>query len=137
MVRREKLSLLIAVLIFCGAFPVMAALKLPALFSDNMVLQRNQSDLVWGWDSPGTKIEVNISGQTKSAVAGQHGKWAVQLNAMPATSTPLSMSVKGSSSIEVKNILVGEVWMCSGQSNMAFPLGDAANATGNPHHEAP
>lgn len=119
---------LIGGVIWAMAFHLPAALKLPALFTDNMVLQRDQPDFVWGWDDPGTSVEVAIAGQTKTSKADASGKWSVQLDALKASSTPLTMSVKGSSVVEIKNILVGEVWMCSGQSNMAFPLGDADNA---------
>ncbi len=105
-----------------------ARLKMSALFGDNMVLQRGQADPVWGWDAPGTTVTVSIAGQSKTAVADTAGKWRVKLDPMPASNEPLTMKVKGSGAIEVKNILVGEVWLCSGQSNMELPLSSVWNA---------
>jgi len=101
-----------------------AELKLPAIFSDSMVLQQKQEDQVWGWDAPGTKVTVSFAGQLKTAEAGKDGRWTVKLDAMPANATPQTMMVKGTSERVLTDILIGEVWMCSGQSNMRFSLKD-------------
>jgi sialate O-acetylesterase len=105
-----------------------AAVKLPALFSDNMVLQAGQPLPVWGWAERGEEVEVAIAGQTVKAKAGEDGRWKVVLEKL-AGGGPLEMTVKGSSGdpVTLKNILVGEVWVCSGQSNMVWPLGKALN----------
>jgi sialate O-acetylesterase len=119
-------------LILCGSLALASAadarLKLPALFGDNMVLQRGQADPVWGWDSPGTTVTVSIAGQAKTALADAAGKWRLKLDPLPASKEPLTMIVKGTRAVEVKNILVGEVWLCSGQSNMELPLNSVWNA---------
>jgi len=101
---------------------MLAQLKLPAIIGDHMVLQQKQADLIWGWDSPGTKITVTFAGQSYAANAGSDGRWAVTLNAQPANAQPQTLTVEGSSRQEIQDVLIGEVWMCSGQSNMGFTL---------------
>lgn len=98
-------------------------LKLPAIIGDHMVLQQGQTDPIWGWDTAGTKVTVTFAGQTKSATAGPDGKWTLKLDPMPANATPQVMTIKGSSERALQDVLVGEVWMCSGQSNMQMALG--------------
>ncbi len=99
-----------------------AELKLPTVIGDHMVLQQKQSNPIWGWDTPGTKVSVTFSGKTYDAVAGKDGRWEVKLDPQHANSTPQKMSVKGSTAKEIQDILIGEVWMCSGQSNMGFTV---------------
>lgn len=99
-----------------------AELKLPAIIADHMVLQQQLADPIWGWDTPGTTLTVSFAGQVKTTTAGQDGKWTVKLDPMPANATPQAMTIKGSSEHVLQDILVGEVWMCSGQSNMQFGL---------------
>jgi len=105
-----------------------AELKLPAIIGDNMVLQQQQANPVWGWDAPGTEVKVTFAGQTKTAKAGADGKWTVKLDAVPANAQPATITIKGSSTKELKNVLVGEVWICSGQSNMGFNLSSVWDA---------
>lgn len=103
-----------------------AELRLPAIVGNNMVLQRDQANRIWGWDNPGATVTVEIAGQKKQAKTDAKGKWIVTLDPLPVTkpdAQPLAMRVSGSSARELKNILVGEVWLCSGQSNMGFNLG--------------
>jgi len=99
-----------------------AELKLPTIIGDHMVLQQKQSNPVWGWDTPGTKVTVTFSGQTKSVTAGQDGRWEVKLDPVNANATPQVIAVAGTTKRVIQDVLVGEVWMCSGQSNMGFPL---------------
>ena len=105
-----------------------AELKLPAIIGDNMVLQQKQTNPIWGWDTPGTKVTVKFGAQTKSVEADAKGKWTVKLDPVPASAQPATMSIQGTTSREVKNILVGEVWLCSGQSNMGFTVGRTRDA---------
>jgi len=107
---------------FAAIYSAKAELKLPAIFGGHMVLQRGQADPIWGWDAPGTKVTVTFSGQTCSTVAGADGKWMVKLAPLPANATPQALNISGTSRREIKDVLVGEVWVCSGQSNMEFPL---------------
>ena len=105
-----------------------AELKLPAIIGDNMVLQQQQANPLWGWDTPGTEVTVTFAGQTKTAKAGADGKWTVKLDAVSANAQPATITIKGSSTKELKNVLVGEVWICSGQSNMGFNLASVWDA---------
>ena len=99
-----------------------AELKLPAIISDHMVLQRNLVNPIWGWDTPGTQITVTFASQTKTAQAGTDGKWTVKLDPVPANDVPHVLTISGTGKKEIQDVLVGEVWMCSGQSNMGFTL---------------
>ena len=102
-----------------------AETKLSRLFSDHMVLQQKQANPVWGWDEPGTEVSVEIAGQSHKAKAGEDGRWEVKLTELPASAEPKEMKVTGSSALSVNDILIGEVWLCSGQSNMGWVLKDA------------
>ena len=100
-----------------------AELKLPAVIGNHMVLQQKQANPIWGWDTPGTKVTVTFAGQTQTATAGNDGRWTVKLAAVPANATPQTLAISGTSKRTIEDVLVGEVWMCSGQSNMAWTLG--------------
>ncbi|MGL4399184.1 MAG: sialate O-acetylesterase [Luteolibacter sp.] len=104
-----------------------AELKLPTIIGDRMVLQQKQANPIWGWDTPGTEVTVTFANQSVSAKAGADGKWAVKLAPLPANATPQTLKVVGSTTREVAEVLVGEVWMCSGQSNMQWRLNQAWN----------
>jgi sialate O-acetylesterase len=100
-----------------------AELKLAALFSDGMVLQRDQEVPVWGWADPGSEVTVSFAGADHIARAGADGKFMIRLKRMKASVEPQSLVAEaGEESIEVQNILIGEVWLCSGQSNMQWPV---------------
>ncbi len=99
-------------------------MKLPAIFGTHMVLQRDQKDRVWGWAEPGEEVTVEIAGQSKSAKAGPDGSWQVALDSMPAGG-PHTMTVKGKNTVRFDDVLVGEVWICSGQSNMQWGVGSS------------
>ncbi|MEX2171109.1 MAG: sialate O-acetylesterase [Pirellulales bacterium] len=104
-----------------------ADVRLPRIFTDHMVLQREMPVNVWGWADPGEKITVEIAGQSHSATADADGKWRVTLQPL-AVGEPLKLVVKGNNQVEVNDILVGEVWVCSGQSNMEWPVSHSDNA---------
>jgi sialate O-acetylesterase len=110
-----------------GVRPARADVKLPALFGNHMVLQRDQKDRVWGKAEPGEEVTVSIAGQSKSATADKDGKWLVTLDPLPAGG-PHTLTVKGKNTITLEDVLVGEVWICSGQSNMQWPLMLSNNA---------
>lgn len=105
-----------------------AAERLAGIFADNMVLQRDRPVPVWGWAEKGQPISVTFGGQEKSTTAGETGRWMVKLDPMPADKAPRELTVKGSSSLIVRNVLVGDVWICAGQSNMSWFLQDSLNA---------
>lgn len=113
-----------------------AGLTLPAIFGDHMVLQQKQADSIWGWDTPGTKVTVSFAGKNYSAIAGVDGRWTVKLAPLPANAEPETLKITGTTERELHDVLIGEVWVCSGQSNMEFELatewnGDLAAAAAN------
>ncbi len=95
--------------------------RLPVLISDGMVLQRDAGAKVWGWAGEGEKVTINFDGKTYNAVAGADGKWEAILSQLKAGG-PYSMNIDASNHITLKNIMVGDVWVCSGQSNMELPM---------------
>jgi sialate O-acetylesterase len=99
------------------------ALQLPSVFGDNMVLQQHQRVPVWGWTKPGTEVTVKFAGQARRARAGGDGRWEVRLGSLKASSQPADLVVEAGETRTLTNILVGEVWLCSGQSNMEKPIG--------------
>lgn len=103
-------------------------LKLAAVFSDHMVLQRDKPAPIWGWADPGEKITVEFGGQKQSTVAAADGRWQVKLGAMEASAESRSLVVRSEKpdrEAEVSDVLVGEVWLGSGQSNMAMAVNRA------------
>ena len=104
--------------------PRQPAIELGAPFCDNMVLQRGMAVPVWGWSNSGTQITVECAGQKKTTAAGADGEWMVKLDPLTARFDPAGMVVTESSGrkVVVKNILIGEVWLASGQSNMQWKV---------------
>ncbi len=102
---------------------VNADVKLPQLFSDRAVLQRDRPLPVWGWAEPDEKVTVSLGTKQAEAVTGKDGRWSVKLTAQPMSKEPLTLKVVGKNTVEVKDVLLGDVWLCGGQSNMEFPLG--------------
>ena len=98
-----------------------AEVKLPTVISDHMVLQREMSAPIWGTAAAGEEVSVSIAGQTQKTAAGADGKWAVRLAPLQVAEG-LTLTVQGTNKIEVKDVMVGEVWLGSGQSNMAGPV---------------
>jgi sialate O-acetylesterase len=114
-----------------------AEVKLPAIFSDNCVLQRDTGGVaVWGWADPGEEVTVSVAGKSAKATPDREGKWLAKLPALPAGG-PFDMTVRGKNTLKVNNVLVGEVWLCSGQSNMEMPIDWGAwGKFGSPEFEA-
>lgn len=104
--------------------------RIPRVFSDNMVLQRDQPTPVWGWADPSESVTVTMGGQSKTAKAGPDGQWQVRLEPMQAQSTPRTLAIAGTDAAHQSsftNVLVGDVWLCSGQSNMEWGMGAIDN----------
>jgi len=101
--------------------------KVPAIFGPHMVLERDQKDPVWGWALPGEHVTVKIAGQSHTTEAGADGSWRVTLDSMPAGG-PHTLSIQGKNTLELDDVLVGEVWICSGQSNMQWSVAAAKDA---------
>jgi len=105
-----------------------AEVRLPGFFTDHMVLQRQMPLKIWGWADPGEQVRVTLGDATEVATAGDSGRWSVSLPAMNASSTPLQLTVEGSNTLTLSDILIGEVWLCSGQSNMEWRVSSSTNA---------
>ena len=104
-----------------------AQVTLAPLFRDNAVLQRDKSVPVWGRATPGEKVTVHFADQNINTVADESGHWRVTLAAMPACAEPADMTVSGNNTLTVHHVLIGEVWLCSGQSNMAWLIKNSLN----------
>ena len=125
----SRLSRLIAMVMLLVAAPIASAdVRLSGMFSDGMVLQQSIPLPVWGSAEPGEKVTVALAGQQASATAGKDGQWRVTLRAMKADGKSLEMTVRGKNTVVIKDVLVGEVWLCGGQSNMAMGLSYSLDA---------
>ena len=122
------MRILISCILFIAAVFSAHAVRLPAVINANMVLQRDMQVPIWGWGDAGEKITVSFAGQSKSATVGKNGKWMLKLDKLEANAKPSNLTVKGNNEIKLGNILVGEVWICSGQSNMEWKVAQCANA---------
>src|SRR6266404_3632940 len=116
----RKLPQIVVSVLFVLVFSARADVRLPALFGDNMVLQQEMRAPVWGWADEGEEVTVRFRGKSVRTKT-KHGKWLVHLTGLKAGG-PDSLAIEGKNRLELKNVLVGEVWVCSGQSNMEFPL---------------
>ena len=119
--------ILVILIVALGAGSAFADVTLPAVFSDHMVLQHGRAVSVWGWAEAGEKVTVSIAGRSVSCVAGSDGRWQVRLEAL-APGGPHVLTVSGTNSLTVDDVLVGDVWLCSGQSNMAMAVCSAMNS---------
>ena len=106
---------------------VRAEVRLPKIFGSNMVLQRGQDVPVWGWADAGEQVIVSIGDASATATAADDGAWKVALPSMDAGG-PHVVTVKGSNTLTLENVLVGEVWVCSGQSNMQWAVDQSDDA---------
>jgi len=122
--RRLALS---AALLLAAAATARADVRLPGFVNDHMVVQRDVPLPVWGWADPGEAVSVELGGHGATATADAKGRWRVSLPALPAGG-PHVLTVKGKNTLTVSDILAGEVWLCSGQSNMEFTVGGVVNA---------
>ncbi|MFT5130921.1 MAG: sialate O-acetylesterase [Rhodothermales bacterium] len=121
---------LILLTLFCGFSPLWAAVTLPAVIANGMVLQREMNLPIWGWGTAGDAVSVGFAGQTVKSSVAADGSWKVELQALEASAESRVMRiVVGSDSIDLADVVVGEVWVCSGQSNMGFSLDASARPT--------
>jgi sialate O-acetylesterase len=100
---------------------------LGGIFQDHMVLQRGILNPIWGWSVPGSTVTVSIANHKASAVSGPDGKWVAKLMP-PKTGGPYTMSIDGAKHVQLSDLLVGDVWLCTGQSNMEMGIGNVKNA---------
>ncbi len=114
-------------LALCLAPAARAEVKLPALISDHMVLQREAQANVWGTAAPGEKVTVKLASFEATATADDRGDWNVRISGVKAGPAG-EMTIQGSNTVTVKDVMIGEVWVCSGQSNMEFSVAGANDA---------
>ena len=121
------MRLIPAIIVLSFATVAHANVALPDVISSGMVLQRDQSAPIWGKADPGEAVSVRFNGQVKTTTAGADGRWVIRLQHLKATATPAVLIVEGKNKIELQDILVGEVWLVAGQSNMQRLLSETAN----------
>ena len=114
-----------------------ADVTLNGIFTDHMVLQRDMPAAVYGVAEPGEKVSVSFADQLKTATADNDGKWSIKLDAMKASARPAAMSIEGENKLTLDDILIGDVWVCSGQSNMGFAMGAYGSPYVPEHFELP
>ncbi len=126
--RRAFILLAVVTAVALCAVVASAEVRLPSIFGKSMVLQREMPVPVWGSAEVGEKVTVTFAGQSKTATAGEDGRWRVTLDALKASDQGQTLTISGSNEIKLDDILVGEIWICSGQSNMEWPLKASTNA---------
>lgn len=119
-----RLCMLCAILL--PAILARADVRLAKIFTSHMVLQQDQPIVIWGWAGAGEKITATLSEQFRNAVAGEDGTWRIEFPAMKADGKEHTLNVSGKNSVVLNDVLIGEVWLCSGQSNMGRPVDEAA-----------
>ena len=120
---KKPATLLLFLVLAVSSHPLLAELRLPNIFGDAMVLQRNKPVKVWGWAKAGAEVKVAIAGQETTTKAGAAGKWAATLPAMKASSRGTKLTVQsGTQRLELADVLIGELWICGGQSNMEWSM---------------
>ncbi len=122
-----KLAVFISIFFVSGIFNSQAEVRLPKIFSSNMVLQQGIKIPVWGWASPGEKVVVSLNNEKVRTRTGEDGKWHVDLP-VHEYGGPFVMTVTGSNKIVFENVMIGEVWICSGQSNMEMTVANSNNS---------
>lgn len=122
-----KFRYFIVLVVYLSIIPIHSQVQLSHIFSDNMVLQRNVKIPIWGWAKSNEKVSVTFHSQTKTTQADSKGKWMVYLDSESEIG-PFELEVKASNTLLLKNIVVGEVWLCSGQSNMEWTVGQSDHA---------
>ncbi len=127
-VSKLKILVTLTAIFAFTSFEASGDIRLPGFYNDHMVLQRNEEIPLWGWAAPGERVTVGIdNGNTITTVTGKNGKWQLKLASMPAGG-PHTISIKGNNAITLSDILIGDVWLCSGQSNMQWRLNQSLNA---------
>lgn len=109
------------------SFAASADVRLPAIFQDHMVLQRGQPVAVWGWGSPGEQVTITLNSNSASVKTDRDGKWHIKLPALPAGG-PYDLVIKGNNVITLADVLIGDVWICGGQSNMQWKVNQTGYA---------
>ncbi|MEI8290962.1 MAG: sialate O-acetylesterase [Verrucomicrobiota bacterium] len=126
--KANKSLLSIFVFLAIGSISLRADVQMPAIFGDHMVLQQSIKLPVWGKADPGEKVTVTVGSRSVSATAGPDGKWRVELEILNASAEPVTMTITGKNRIVFSDVLIGDVWACSGQSNMEYGINSTSRA---------
>src|SRR5262245_55204252 len=124
----QRLLLSASSVLLLWAAQASADVKLPSVLSSNMVLQRDKPVPIWGWADPGEEVTVSFAGQEVTTKADAAGKWKLNLSPMKANAKGQKLTVKGANTLTLDDVLVGEVWVGSGQSNMEWSLDASSKA---------
>ncbi|HPU97317.1 MAG TPA: hypothetical protein PLO53_05095, partial [Candidatus Hydrogenedentes bacterium] len=129
-IKRPAVHCMLLVLMALWSWGTAEALKLPAIFGDHMVIQAGRATPVWGWANPSERIRIEVNGRVWArATADQQGRWRADVAACPKAGSRLEIRVRGSKEeIMLRDVLAGEVWIGSGQSNMEWPVKLTMNA---------
>lgn len=122
-----SLLTLVSIILISFSHIGLADVKLPNVIGSGMVLQRDMAVPVWGWAEAGEEVTVSFAGQTKKTKTGDDGKWTVSLDPLKANGNGSALTITGKNKITLENVLVGEVWICSGQSNMEWAIKQSMN----------
>ncbi|MDA7605464.1 hypothetical protein N8631_01655 [Verrucomicrobiales bacterium] len=122
-----SLLTLVSIILISFSHIGLADVKLPNVIGSGMVLQRDMAVPVWGWAEAGEEVTVSFAGQTKKTKTGDDGKWTVSLDPLKANENGSALTITGKNKITLENVLVGEVWICSGQSNMEWAIRQSMN----------
>lgn len=126
-IRRQSFVLTCSASLIASALSALADVRLPKIFTDDMMLQRDLPVRVWGWADAGEEVHATLAGKSAATTAGAKGLWMIELPALK-TGEKLELTVKGKNQVTLKNLLVGDLWICSGQSNMEMTLGECLDA---------
>lgn len=126
----RRISFVVLALGFCAAV-ANCHVRMPAILGSHMVIQRDEPVHLWGWASPGEKVTVELNGANASAQADANGRWSVYLPPQHASASPVTINIRGNNTLALEDILIGDVWFASGQSNMQMPLSGWPNAVLN------
>lgn len=120
----KQFSLLLLLFLTASMLPLHADIKMPSIFGDNMVLQQQSEVALWGWAKPNGSVRVTTSWDKKSYSAKSDGQgyWRLKVKTPAASYTPYTVTISDGKPVTLSNILIGEVWVCSGQSNMEMPM---------------
>jgi sialate O-acetylesterase len=120
--RPPQIRLMLCAAVAATALPAQAEVRLPRFFTDHMMVQRDQPVRVWGWADAGEEVSVTVAGNSAATTTGDNGRWKVELPALAAGEN-LELTIRGTNTLTLKNVIVGDIWVCSGQSNMEMSLG--------------
>jgi len=126
--RTWRVAVSVGCLLAAVVSPALGEVKLPKVFADGMVLQQDMKVPIWGTAAPGEKVTVTFGDHKATAVADDKGAWRTTIGPLAASDQPAELTVAGTNALKLANVLVGEVWVCSGQSNMAWSVRNSNNA---------